>query len=216
MTESNTSCIPRLLEICSNQGSFLQIAGSEVGIGAVLYARCGEQVLFVQKAEKQGYEFSNMLALPGGMVRIVPGQTISDETILDALCDRVSQETGFMPNKSRCRPFPVPGCISRYTAKNVLRYAFVIPYLIDVDETTEVSPGHASVSTAKWMDPTAALSSCAPVNCVIVSGVLKRLLSKPHDERVRQAEEAARAKCKEFLKGVHVPEMARFLVQDQL
>lgn len=166
----------------AGNGTF-RLAGTDVGVGSVLAVTAGGQMLFVRKASVPDYKFSDLWALPGGMVRfagstVVPGQ-YWETAFAQFLSIRVGQESGLIVPPSAIKRMPCIPPITSYEARGAQRWTQVIPFLASMEQTSPVAAGDHSIATAEWRSPDATVADCAPANCLIIARLaLANLIGK--------------------------------------
>lgn len=186
---------------------FFQI-GSGVGLGAV--ALCVDEftgdILVVRKSVRPGYEFSNLYALPGGMIRWRTATEALRDAIAGSLSSRCERETGLLLScETPLIPidlFPPP--TTRYLARGVVRHTLVLPFRVARVRRFVPHAGDASVTEASWQPPAVVLPAMAPANRVILAhGLWSRLSATARRELVPCVQEAVGV-CAEWARSVGV------------
>lgn len=184
-------------------GQITTTEGGRVGLGYVLMAALPEteSFLLVRKARKEGYEYSDLWAFPGGMFRgSEPEVSDLERSIRVALVDRVREETGveFGEGTLAMSSYPL---VTSYTAKGIKRHTLVLPFRTDASLCSRIlpSPCDSSISTATWRSPIGLWPLIAPANCLFAGRLLwpamtegERKVALPHlQAALRQCNVAA-------------------------
>jgi hypothetical protein len=197
----------------NNQG-FFPIGAHGLACGAVVFLReeTGGRVLLVQKAERPGYEFSGLWALPGGMLRSVDSHVEQglEEDLEEAgnryVHIRTLQETGVALAQPEIRAvktlFPPP--VTRYKAKGKVRHTLVLPFT-HPPLPSRVEPLIAtcpSIAAASWCDPIKCWEEIAPANQLLLAHHLWAEWTVGQRKEVLPALEAAREKLTKWAQEV--------------
>jgi len=198
---------PWLAQVRKEVDGFFQVC-SGVGLGAV--ALCVDDltgdVLVVRKSVRPGYEFSNLYALPGGMIRWRTSTEALRDAIAGSLFSRCERETGLLLScETPLIPidlFPPP--TTRYLARGVVRHTLVLPFRVVRVRRFVPHASDASVTEASWQPPAVVLPAMAPANRVILAHVLwSRLSATAWRELVPCVQEAVGV-CAEWARSVGV------------
>ncbi len=191
----------------------LIVKNTDLECGVVLFLReePGGRVLMVQKALRDGYEFSDLWVLPGGMIRV--GNPAPDEvgaTLEESgsrfVQIRLALETGLKLERQALRAlrgfWPPP--VTRYKAKGRTRYTLVLPFSHDPlpSAPMELAPHCSSIQALGWLDPVARWEEIAPANQIILANLLWTQWSQKQRARVRPALEATREQCTRWAQEV--------------
>lgn len=183
-----------------------------VGIGAVLVVlkRTPLEILVVQKAEVDGYEFGGMWSMPGGMVRCDEdlGLDASPLMLLErSLARRARLECGVTGVRagylSPVRVLPPP--VTRYTAKGRIRHTSVLPFLFSGSPPTDLVANDPSVRNSRWMGVVDALQVTTPANRLVLAKVVWPLLAARERDVAAEAVDAARRTCDAWADEVGLP-----------
>ncbi len=159
---------------------FWAIPKTSCKVGVVLVLRCGQSVTLIQKQVKKGYEFSNMLSLPGGMVRPALDEKFED-SILSSLAQRAKSETGvdFGYLKDICIQKNAPLPVTSYTVKEKTKYTVIIPISANISKRIELSSVDTSVKNPRWHKiDTILWDKLSPASFVILNHFVKIWLGK--------------------------------------
>lgn len=173
-----------------------------VGIGAVLAVLRPNplEVLVVQKADVDGFEFSGMWSMPGGMVRCSESSAENPDPLLllaNSLSKRVQLECGISGvTAAQLSPVVIlPPPVTRYTAKGMLRHTVVLPFLFTGPEPLHLVASDRSVRNPQWMKVDEALRATAPANRLILASLVWPSLTKPERNQLTPDVNAARQQC---------------------
>jgi len=188
---------PPLGEPAPTPEGIWSVADGRVGLGVVaLIASPQRELLLVRKAERPGYAFSGLWALPGGMVRTRHGDTWAD-ALWEALRDRVQAEAGLAVDQVRdwrwIELHPPP--TTSYHARGATRHTLVLGVAGQVDGATPPSGDDPSISERQWMSPVGRWRDLAPANCLIVASWCWPYLDEGQRREALPAVNDARAQC---------------------
>src|SRR5438552_2008949 len=85
--------MPWYSELRPNAQGIWTIRNGECAIGVVLLAQHDRKIALIRKAPVEGYEFSGMYALPGGLIRQTENSTFF-ESFTRSMRDRARRECG--------------------------------------------------------------------------------------------------------------------------
>lgn len=183
-----------------------------VGIGAVLVIlrRSPFEVLVVQKADVDDYEFSGMWSMPGGMVRCSWDSTLNIDPLImleDSLAKRVHVECG-LEGVTGVQLSPIeilPPPVTCYTVKGTLRHTLVLPFLFTGPEPANFVAGDRSVRNPQWMCVVDALRVTAPANRLVLATLVWRYLTESERSRVTSNVDSAKQLCDLWAGEVGLP-----------
>jgi ADP-ribose pyrophosphatase YjhB (NUDIX family) len=140
------------------------------GLGVVLLLEQDDAVLLIRKAPKSGYEFSGLLALPGGMVRGKQGDSLA-QAVHSSLASRLQAEAGVSLDALQLLPslVSVPPPISSYTAKGRRRFTAVLGLRAEARGEIRPVAGDRSVDRAELWRPPLPWRQLAPANCLLLA-----------------------------------------------
>lgn len=173
-------------------------------LGAIVFANSKQSFAAIQKAAPSSgnYEFKDLWALPGGMVRASNRQPDwSDSEILRLTIassrQRAELEAGFPPDETQ-NPAPIGSLgpiVTSYTAKGQQRYTLVVVLEFEVPEPFELSPRDHSVQAARWMEIPPPWDRFAPANRLAIAHLLWPRLAAEQKETARAPIEEAARQC---------------------
>jgi hypothetical protein len=181
-------------------------------LGTVLFARHGESFAHVQKAPVQSgrYEFSNLWALPGGMIRAVAGAgqaaTITSLAKV-SMQQRAEKEAGIphhmTENATLC--LNLGPIVTSYTASNgKLCFTLMTAQECQLDNGIALHPSDKSIKAAGWIKPPLDWESYAPANRLIIAHKLWPNLTELDKDRSRAAIQAAVNQCTQWAQSVEM------------
>ena len=155
----------------SDQGIW-SIQKGACAIGIVLLAVSRGRVVAIRKAAVSGYEFSNLLALPGGVVRGTANQQF-DDCVGQTLWARARDEAGLSPadlhDVAAIHGFAP---VTRYTVKGVERFSIVFGVRAALASTVNLVATRRSVSETFLASRPLAWASYAPANRLLIAHAL--------------------------------------------
>src|ERR1700737_4683547 len=107
-------------ELRPNPQGIWTIRNGECAIGVVLLAKHDDKIALVRKAPVEGYEFSGMYALPGGLIRQQENSTFL-ASLTRSMMHRAAQECGLAQEsltELRLENFGNPP-VTEYTIKGI-------------------------------------------------------------------------------------------------
>jgi hypothetical protein len=144
-----------------------------VAIGAVLLADWSDRIAVVRKESVQGYEFSDMLALPGGLVRGDDGSQF-EQCFEQSITLRADEEAGLkkehLADLRLATPNFVP--VTRYTAKGGERFTAVLAVRASVTKAVTLLSARKSIREAFLAALPLDWKSFAPANRLILARTL--------------------------------------------
>lgn len=202
--------LPWLTQATFNRDGFLSSGDGRFEIGAVLLLLdpARKMVVLIRKAAKEGYEFSNMLALPGGMIRTMEGSGTVLNCILNSLIERVYLECGLRVDSGDIVSMEMaPPPVTRYTVKGEPRYVVVLPFACAISDCSKLQSIVSSVSEASWVDIAADWNwdEVTPAcRIVLVNGIWSLLSGEDRDNAIKSVGESQR-KCNEWASEAGLP-----------
>lgn len=150
-------------------------SGQAWRLGAVAFVRSGESFAVVQKAARANYEFSNLWALPGGMVRLRKGDESSPDRLADAVRSRICQEAGIVMNE--LDPLALGPIVTTYAAKGRSRTTLVAVFTGRTPRPENLAPSDSTIQAVAWSSALATPAVFAPANQLILAHLLWFALS---------------------------------------
>jgi hypothetical protein len=144
---------PWLATLTLHPGSIAASADGRFGLGAILVVEDAEThaIVFVRKAQKMRYEFSSMLAFPGGMVRLGSHPDDLALEIVRSLIQRVHAETGLEMSLEKIGLLDISTApTTRYWAKGSYRHTIVLPFYMKLTQQSKLRPNDSSIEEAFW------------------------------------------------------------------
>ena len=196
--------IPSLTFDDVEPGQPIRIANSKAELGTVAFVfdqvrRC---FIAIEKAQKPGYEFSSLVALPGGMCRRTSDAGASDISI-DAelrrnVTLRVQAETKMDLRTSDLRPLPIRDLpITSYTVKGEKKYVVIFPWMTSVESgQINVAAADHSVDVAKWQPMNIPWERVSPANRLVIAAACWSYLDEEQRGRAAQHIREAHDFCK--------------------
>jgi hypothetical protein len=169
------------------QGQPIRIANSKAELGSVAFVLNREHLCFlaIEKAQKPGYEFSHMMALPGGMCRGSNRDEVSqitiDEEVRNSVTRRVRAETTLDLKSDSLTPMPISELpITSYTVKGEKKFVVIFPWIATIDsELTQVESEDHSVDRAIWQSVlNIPWERVSPANRLIIAAASWRYLNE--------------------------------------
>jgi hypothetical protein len=208
MTYQKASFLDQI-NIPSHDGIWLQENGKyEYGIGCVAFCQHSNDnsVLLIKKTPKQykkTYEFGDMLACPGGMVRGAEGKTWG-EAILSSVQDRVLKETGIILNNPVSTMVLEPGFapITCYNTRFGSKYTLTLHLIFPECEAKPTATDDPSVQEAIWQKLPLPWSQISPANRIILARILWPKLPKAERNDVRPIVQKAWDQCSQWGENV--------------
>lgn len=171
-----------------NEANIWSIRDGRVAIGVVLLVRKDRSVVVVRKRAIKHYEFSDMLSLPGGVVR--GNVTDSFATSFErSLMERARDEAGFGEDDlADFKAYPAEVApVSRYTAKGASRLTVLFPVEARLERPIKPQATRSSVSDAFFAKLPLNWKEFAPANRLILAWALADEVSA--DDRKIHADE---------------------------
>ena len=162
-------------------------------LGGVVYARAGARFAAIQKTQKPGYEFSDLWALPGGMVRDFSAPE-AEVSIAESVARRAAAEAGFAPTPVDLVHGLGPVTTS-YTVDNAQKWTLVVAFECKMRSASSLQPSDHSVQAARWTESNRALTDFAPANQVIIGHLLWPEYDDIQRRAARDILEPPYAKC---------------------
>jgi ADP-ribose pyrophosphatase YjhB (NUDIX family) len=171
-------------------GLYLVPARVELAVGVVLVVRNSlDEVALIQKAAKEAYEFSNLWAFPGGMVRGSNGSFL--DAVESSLRSRVGAEIGL--GFGDVQPLPTGELsVTSYNAKGSRRFVLVLPFTACADGP--LHPADPSIGASRWFAPSEIDVSMAPANLLVLCRYLE-WRGYPISEAQIDAVDEAKQRC---------------------
>jgi len=155
------------LAFASNQ--ILHLKGA-CAVGTVLLAQNGRGFVCVRKAQKEAYEFSGLLTLPGGVVRGVECED-SAGPIIKSLADRMDREAGLafsdLTDLVFAKDIGMP--VTAYTVRRRIVRTVILPFSAAVREDFEPRARDASVSECFYRQAPFEWPEFAPANRLLLA-----------------------------------------------
>jgi hypothetical protein len=153
-----------------NEAGIWTIRDGRVAVGVVLLAESDHRIAVVRKKSVEGYEFSDMLALPGGVVRACSGMSFAEAAEKSVLA-RATDEAGL--SRGNLKDFRVQSAsyapITRYTVKGLEQFAMVFAVDATVLQPTMIGPTRQSISEAFFTGQPFDWKEFAPANRLILA-----------------------------------------------
>ncbi|MBI5921297.1 MAG: hypothetical protein HY847_06560 [Betaproteobacteria bacterium] len=191
-------------------GGIVRRSDGKLAIGAVLVIEKGTgEIIVVTKARKPGYAFSDLDALPGGLLRSTGSDPIErsvlDRIAIESLARRSAAEAGFVCAVSPKPIYSVGPPTTSYVVGGVQQYVLVVPYSATAASDFTPVAADRSVTAARWMDPLAVIPNLSPASCIIVCSVMWTRFSSVDRTACRPALETAVESCQEWARQVGAP-----------
>lgn len=194
----------------------LALESTDLECGAVLFLREASmgRVLMAQKNPRDGYVFSGLWVLPGGMIRETDPRVeearmeTAEECGSRFIRKRVVQETGLEIDRASlhalrdpCHWVPPVTC---YQARGETRYVLVLPFSHEPLPVPPpgLVPHCASIQSVCWRDPLDCWGEIAPANQIILANCLWTEWTPEQRASVRPALEKAREQCTRWAQEV--------------
>lgn len=179
-------------------------------LGSVLLARRNGDVALIQKAASgtDAYEFTDLWALPGGMIRAHEGDSSGadiPQLTRRSLQRRVALEAGIGPDISDAMTLvaTLGPIVTSYTAKGRQRYTLMVVHSCQCPPGHQLVSGDRSVQAARWAERPD-WARLAPANCLILGHLLWGDLTEQARAEARPSLEAAAAACGQWAADVGV------------
>ena len=169
----------------------------------MLFARSDAGFAAVQKASKQGYEFSDQWTLPGGMIRGAYDLDAPRPHIVEELAQRAHAEAGLQPQVADLTAGLGP-VVTSYTVADVRRFTLVAAFEQDLVSRPALKSSDRSIQAARWMPCSTDLRAFAPGNCVIIGHILWPRLEVAHQNAARDPIAKAVETCADWSRQVGV------------
>lgn len=180
------------------------------GLGAVLIIERVDlrQLLFVRKAYRSGFEGSDQLAFPGGMIKPDHVGSNVQGWILPSLTTRAGAEVGLDPqNSPQILPFDVaPPVVAAYTVREQRRHTVILPFTLVLRQPFHPAAHDSSVYDPAWRDATEFWSEITPTNRLITGYYLWSRLSNEQRRVARRSLEEALREAMVWAREVDLPE----------
>jgi hypothetical protein len=179
-------------DLALNEANIWTIQGGRVAIGIVLLAERKGLIAVVRKDAVTDYEFSDMLALPGGVVRGGTGLSFA-QSVEASLLSRAADEAGLnVDNLTDIRvlsPDYVP--VSRYTVKGSEQFALVFAARATVTKPVILEPKRRSIREAFFATLPLDWKEIAPANRLILANAYASRI--PAEQKIAHLAEINRA-----------------------
>lgn len=140
-------------------------------IGAVVFARSGDQFAAVRKAPKTGYGFSGLWAMPGGMVRPQVDSTDFERVVQDALSTRAAAESNLTIRNFE-RAVGLGPVVTAYDVAGIRRHVVVMAYVAHLPHPDLLGVSDTSIAEAIWSEIPPDWIAFAPANRLILGHLL--------------------------------------------
>lgn len=171
-------------------------------LGAVVLAESDGSVALIRKASKEGYRFSHLLALPGGMVRssspdgVAGTDDVNNEaTARASLANRAAREAGLDLANIDLEATELGPVVTNYDVNGRSKFALMLTYRYRVDGKPDLRLDDASVDRAFWSPTPLEWRRLAPANCLIVAHLMWAQMSSAERDRAKPAVENAATAC---------------------
>ena len=181
--------------------------GQSWRLGAVAFVRSGENFAVVQKAARTSYEFSDLWALPGGMVRLPKGDEPSIDRLEGAVRSRINQEAGLILNE--LDPVALGPIVTTYVAKGRSRTTLVAVFAGQTSHPETLTANDSTIQTVAWSSALATPALFAPANQLILAHLLWFALSDEARLQMKVDLQPALHACTEAAEcaGIVAPEL---------
>ena len=194
----------------SPNGSFWRVGKSKANAGVVALFRSIDKFVGVQKAKRTGYEFSNLVSLPGGMISCSGNQEFEFD-LQQSLSLRTSAEAGLASSQMKELSFPAhqKPVITSYFAKGETRYTVILFATAEIsDNSFKPRSSDSSVSSAGWQNCASPdWEKFTPGNLLIIYNILETELTAEEKKKALPHVKAAREKCNRWAAEAGVPEL---------
>lgn len=163
------------------ESGFLEDASTnpraQIGVVVLVCDHSGTspKFLLVQKAAKPGYPFSDLWALPGGMVRTKDDQPANFTLLATSAVERLRDETGLNiePNRLKLNTEIPP--VTEYPVKGDTCRVIVLALELEgtiASDTGQIRPTAKSIARCSFTDPLTIIDKLAPANRIILARFL--------------------------------------------
>lgn len=175
-------------------------------VGAVMLIRRMGQVALIRKAPRPGYAFSEMLAMPGGLIR-ARDQMGFEKAFQQYLFERVKLEAGIDVGDLRePKLLSLGACpVSGYRVKGIERRTVIIAVEAVCDRSADLKCADPSVADASWHEVPPPWDRVAPANCLILASALASDLSPDQRSMALARVDAAHSQCCRWAEDVGLP-----------
>lgn len=168
-----TKSVGWLRDLAPTDEGVWAVKDGKVAIGVVLLADWSDQIAVVRKESVPGYEFSEMLALPGGLVRgddAIPFDQCFEQTVILRADDEAGLKREHLAGLQLATPDFVP--VTRYTVKGRERFTAVFTVRASVEKAVRLESARKSIREAFFVTLPLQWKSFAPANRLILARVL--------------------------------------------
>ncbi|WP_375415428.1 hypothetical protein [uncultured Bradyrhizobium sp.] len=171
-----------------NEANIWGTRDGRVAIGVVLLVRKNQNIVVVRKETVKNYEFSDMLSLPGGVVRGLAPQSFA-ASFERSLLARARDEAGLNETDlSDFRTLPVTVTpVSRYTAKGASRLTVLFPVEAKLERPVKPEATRSSVKEVFFAALPLDWKAFAPANRLILAWAFADQISA--QERIMHADQ---------------------------
>ena len=206
MDTSVIEALPWCADLSLNSANIWTVQQGRCAIGVVLLVESSASVALIRKARVKGYEFSDRLALPGGLVRGVCGPAFAP-CFEQSIRARAEEEAGLTAEQLSELVIVAPefAPVSRYTVKCVERFTAVFTVRANIKRPQPLVSADKSIQEAFFSPLPPKWEVLAPANRLI----LARAMRDHADDNVKTAARAsvneALAFCNDAAAIVNVP-----------
>jgi hypothetical protein len=191
-----------------NGEGFWTVKGGRIAIGVVLLGTADDRIVVVRKKGVGGYEFSEMLALPGGITR-GEGKTSFEGCVEQSIFSRAGDEAGLRAENivdiRLLAPDFVP--VTRYTAKGAERFTAVLTVQASLKKAVRLAPSRKSISEAFYAALPLDWKSFAPANRLILARALAGRIGPEERAANDSVIDDALAFCNDAARVVGLPQL---------
>jgi hypothetical protein len=181
MNTASLISLPWYSDLSLDEAGIWTIRGGRCAIGIVLLAQHGSEIIAVRKARVAGYEFSNLLALPGGLVRADSSSRTFYSAVERSLYDRALRECGLRKEAiENLRLVEADFPVTSYTAKGQRRFTLVVAARCEIYNFIPAAADR-SISEAVLLGAPLPLHEFAPANRIILAKCLPGTIWSAHD-----------------------------------
>ena len=194
----------------SPNGSFWRVGKSKANAGVVALLRSIDKFVGVQKAKRKGYEFSNLVSLPGGMISCSGNQEFEFD-LQQSLFRRTSAEAGLASSQMKELSLPADQkpIVTSYFAKGQQRFTVLFHAVSTITDTSfKPRSSDSSVSSAGWQNCASPdWEKFTPGNLLIIYKILEPELTADEKRMALPHVKTARKKCNHWAVGAGLPEL---------
>lgn len=162
-----------LRDVNLSSGGIWMVKAHKVAIGIVLLATWKDQITVVRKESVKGYEFSELLALPGGIIRGHDASSFVEcleQTVLLRAEDEAGLKAEDLSDLEVLAPNSVP--VTRYTAKGAERFTAVLAARASLTKEVQLSSRRRSIHETFFASLPLDWKAFAPANRLILAAAL--------------------------------------------